>query len=438
MTSDSRAVAVRQPDPRRGDVTGANEAPLTELQAVLLLERAERMLTETGTVGEVKSVADWADLLHHAAKKARLGLDVQNRAAVLHLKAVAEAGRLLRVMAERGERATAGANQWSLHGATTTFTDLRIERTEAHRWDQVAAVPGEVHTAYVADAIARREEITLKGLLRYAATQPIAIPGDVSEIREAPYVRRGELYRLGAHRLYIADSTDPASVTELMAGEQAALLATDPPYLVGYQGGNHPQSWSNRPAVKDKHWDDYTDPDAGVAFYQAFLEAALPHLAPDAAIYQWHAERRRSLVEAAWAACGLLLHQIIIWRKKRGVLGYSQYQWQHEPCAYGWRQGHVPALRPPASATTVWDVDQVGECDGIHLTQKPVKLFRRPIEYHTNPGDIVLDPFLGSGTTIMAAEQLGRRAFCLEIEPAYAQAAIARWERLTGRQAVRG
>jgi len=98
------------------------------------------------------------------------------------------------------------------------------------------------------------------------------------------------------------------------------VLATDPPYLVDYDGGRHPQSWHNKASVKDKHWDDYTDPAAGVAFFRGFIEAALPHLAPHVAIYQWHAHRRQALVEAAWTACGLLVHQQLIWAKARAVL----------------------------------------------------------------------------------------------------------------------
>lgn len=139
----------------------------------------------------------------------------------------------------------------------------------------------------------------------------------------------------------------------------------------------------------------------------------------------------------ATTACGLLLHQIIIWQKRRAVLGRCHFMWGHEPCTYGWRRGHEPALRPPAGATTVWEVDQRGESDGIHPTQKPVELFRRPIEYHTAPGDIVLDPFAGSGTAIIAAERTGRRAYCLEISPTYAQSAVERWERLAGKTARR-
>ena len=111
--------------------------------------------------------------------------------------------------------------------------------------------------------------------------------------------------------------------------------------------------------------------------------------------------------------------------------------WQHEPCMYGWQQGNQPTLRPPASMTTVWAVDQKGEQDGIHPTQKPVELFRRPLLFHTKPGELCYEPFLGSGTCVIAAEQLGRRCFAMDQEPAYIDCAVRRWEAFTGKTAER-
>lgn len=267
----------------------------------------------------------------------------------------------------------------------------------------------------------------------------LADPDDVPPVPEPAdlYVKPGDLWALGDHRVLCGDATKPADVARLMAGEQAALMATDPPYLVDYQGGNHPQSWHNKAAVKDKHWDDYIDPAAASGFFEAFLRAALPHLAPGVALYQWHAHRRQALVEAAWTACGLLVHQQLIWTKARAVLTHSHFMWAHEPCFYGWVAGAPPLRRPPAAERTVWSIDQVGESDGIHPTQKPVELFARPISWHTRPGELCYEPFLGSGTSLVAAETLGRRCYGLEIEPRFAQVTIERWQALTGRTAGR-
>jgi DNA modification methylase len=411
-----------------------------EARDIVLLAEAARILAEVRTLPEVKQFIDIAELARHWARKAHLGLEAQNTAAAISIEAQAKAGDLLRGMAEAGERHPHGRTSEVAAGNFTgpTLAELGIERTDAHRWGQVAAVPAELRGAYVVEAGSRGAEVSRTALLSYAAARQApdhtldAIPAMAAQ----PWVQVGELYVLGTHRLLVGDATDPANLARLMAGEKAALLATDPPYLVDYRADNHPESWSGSQGTNHQGWDAYSGDAAGVAFYRAFLEAAIPHLAADAAVYQWHAERRRSLVEEAWAACGLLLHQVIIWHKSRPVLGRSHFMWAHEPCAYGWQKGHEPALRPPRSASTIWEVDQRGETAGLHPTQKPVELFRRPIEYHTAPGDIVLDPFAGSGTAIVAAERTGRRAYCVEIDPAYAQAAIERWQTLTGRKAV--
>jgi len=411
-----------------------------EARDIVLLAEAVRLLAEARDLPEVKQAMDYAWLLRQCARKARLGLEAQNAAAAIHVEAQAKAGNLLREMAENGARHPQGRTSEVAAGNFTgsTLAELGIKRTDAYRWEQIAAVPAEVRADYVKVAGERNAEVSRAGLLNFAGAQrtPDQTADVTAVVSAEPWVKLGGLYLLGDHRLLVADATDPANLARLMGGEKAAVLATDPPYLVNYRADNHPNSWTGSPGSKDKAWDDYHDPAAGAEFYRAFLAAALPHLAPDAAIYQWHAEKRRSLVEAAWEACGLHLHQIIIWVKTRPVLGRSHYMWGHEPCAYGWRKGHEPGLRPPASATTVWGVGQAGEPKGLHPTQKPVELFRRPIEYHTVAGDIVLDPFAGSGPAIIAAELTGRRAYCLEIDPAYAQAAIERWQTLTGRKAL--
>lgn len=253
-----------------------------------------------------------------------------------------------------------------------------------------------------------------------------------------PVSRAGDLWILEGHRLLCGDSTNAQDVTRLMAGERAALLATDPPYLVDYKGGNHPQSWANRPETRDKHWDDYIDPDQGLAFFQAFLEAGLAHCIERAPVYQWHAHRRQSLVERAWEAAGLLVHQQIIWAKARPVLTRSHYMWSHEPCFYGWRKGKMPnkPARPSPNLRTVWEIDQVGQQDGIHPTQKPTRIFEIPIEEHTRPGAVVLESFSGSGTQIIAAEKLGRRCFAMESSPAFVDVAVIRWQESTGKFAT--
>ena len=240
---------------------------------------------------------------------------------------------------------------------------------------------------------------------------------------ENPVSRPGDLWLLGDHRLLCGDSTRAEDLARLMGDTQAALLATDPPYLVDYQG---------------EGWDGFEGDDEGVAFYRRFLEACLAHCREDAAAYQWHAHRRQALVQRSWEEAGLLVHQQIIWAKAHGTLGRSHYMWAHEPAFYGWRQGKMPAKarRPEPSCTTVWQIDQVGQHDTDHPTQKPVELFARPIQYHTLPGEVCLEPFSGSGTQIIAAEKLGRWCRAMEVAPAFVDVSVRRWQGATGKQAT--
>jgi DNA modification methylase len=132
------------------------------------------------------------------------------------------------------------------------------------------------------------------------------------------------------------------------------------------------------------------------------------------------------------------MHQQIVWTKGRGTLGRSHFMWSHEPCFYGWPEGMMPpkGRRPPLNATTVWDIDQGGEQAEDHPTQKPLEIFERPIAAHTLPGEIVLEPFSGSGSQILAAHRLGRRCFAMEKDPRYVDLAVRRWEKATGLEAT--
>jgi DNA modification methylase len=223
-------------------------------------------------------------------------------------------------------------------------------------------------------------------------------------------------------------------------------MATDPPYLVDYDGGNHPQTWGNGGKeaghdVATKHWDAYTDHDSAVGFYRDFLAAAVAHaLTERPALYQWFGAMKTDIVFEAWRANGFLPHQIIIWHKSRSVLTRCDFMWNYEPCMYGWIEGKRPEaeLRPPANATAVWEVTSKIEDNpgSIHPTMKPVELIRRPILYHTHPGELIYEPFSGSGTALIAAEMTGRRCYALELSPAFVDVAILRWQRFAGQEAI--
>jgi len=289
---------------------------------------------------------------------------------------------------------------------------------------------------------ARQRETELKG--------GYCDPDDVPEPPAEPISKVGDVWILGEHKICCGDSTCAEDVARLMGGERAVMMATDPPYLVDYDGTNHPQSCAREKVGKKNNvqWDKYRDPSASVEFFTNFIKVALEHaLISNPAVYQWHASRRQALVEAAWTANGLLFHQQIVWVKSRPILTRSCFMWQHEPCFFGWIEGRPPALRPPVGGqcSTVWTIDQrsgdaskVGSDEKVeHPTQKPTEIFERPISYHTRAADVVYEPFSGSGSQIIAAERLGRRCFAMELEPTFVDVAVGRWSKFTGNKAVR-
>ncbi|MEO0652303.1 MAG: DNA modification methylase [Planctomycetota bacterium] len=243
-----------------------------------------------------------------------------------------------------------------------------------------------------------------------------------------PITRLGDLWILGQHRLLCGDSCSPADLERLMDGQIASLLATDPPYLVDYKGTED---------GSDGHWDDYQGDARAVEFFSAWLETCLPHCRDDVPIYQWHATRRQAAVEQAWRTNGLLIHQTVVWAKPVGTFGRSHFRWSHEPAFYGWREGHMPKSPrlPDPKTRTVWEIDHLSEQGEDHPTQKPLEVFTRPLYWHTLRDEVVLEPFCGSGTQIIAAQRMDRRCFAMELSPAYADVAVRRWQNATKREA---
>ncbi|MCC7173376.1 MAG: DNA modification methylase [Planctomycetes bacterium] len=252
-----------------------------------------------------------------------------------------------------------------------------------------------------------------------------------------PVTRLGDLWTLGDHRLLCGDSTNADDVARLMNGEKAALLSTDSPYAVDYDGMNRP-GHDGKPSGKDwsalYHETDITD--LGV-FLDGFYTACLPHVAEDAAMYLWFAHVQHPAIAATWEKHDILFHQVIVWHKPCATFGHSYYRWKHEPCAFGWRRGHKPE-HGTAQLETVWLADWDGKAriTTFHPTSKPTRLFEIPMEQHTTHGAIVLEPFNGSGSQILAAEKLARRCRAIEIQPAFVDGTIARWEKATGKKAT--
>lgn len=259
------------------------------------------------------------------------------------------------------------------------------------------------------------------------------------ELRQQWGVEPGQLWVIpsksakGEHRLLCGDSTSIDAVQRLMDGKRAALFATDPPYLVAYDGTNHPHKWNEEDKNKDwsATYQDWDAPEGGELLYDGFVRAAkAAAITEDAAWYCWHASRNQAMLEEIWKKHGAFVHQQIIWVKDRPVLTRSWYMWQHEPCFFGWIQGKKPKRAMDNHPSNVWNVPTITPGTSTdHPTSKPIDLFRIPMEQHTEPGDICYEPFSGSGSQHVAGEQCGRLVYGLELQPVYCAVIL---ERLKG------
>ena len=242
-----------------------------------------------------------------------------------------------------------------------------------------------------------------------------------------PRTKPGEIYQLGRHRLMCGDATSADCVQVLTGGAQMDMLITDPPYNVGYTG----KTADALTILNDKQ-----DADAFRAFLIDAFQAANGAMKPGAVFYIWHAESEGLNFRAACAAAGFTVRQCLIWNKNSMVIGRQDYQWKHEPCLYGWKEGAGHLWASDRKQTTVLNFDRPTRSKE-HPTMKPVKLFDYQIQNNTKGGDCVLDLFGGSGTTLIACEQNGRNAYVMELDPKYCDVIIHRWEKLTGEKAKR-
>lgn len=244
---------------------------------------------------------------------------------------------------------------------------------------------------------------------------------EVDEENE-PITKPGDIWLLGRHRLMCGDSTDKATVEMLMDGKKANLVVTDPPYNVNYEG------------TAGKIKNDNMDNDS---FYQFLFDSFtnMEHaMADDASIYVFHSDTEGLNFRKAFADAGFYLSGCCIWKKPSLVLGRSPYQWQHEPCLFGWKKSGKHQWYAGRKETTIWEFDKPKK-NSDHPTMKPIALISYPIKNSSMSNCIVLDPFGGSGSTLIACEQLDRICYTMELDPKYCDVIIKRWETLTGEKA---
>jgi DNA modification methylase len=247
----------------------------------------------------------------------------------------------------------------------------------------------------------------------------------LAETRADPGVQRGDVWRLGDHRVMCGDSADTGDVSRLMAGQRASLMVTDPPYGVAYEADEDGRRQKHkRPILNDDLGKDQA------TFWTAAF-SSWP-LEGDGYVFSPSGPLISTLC-AAIEAAGIQHHQWLIWVKNQLVLGRSHYHYRHEHIFYGWRG--KTSWNGSRKEDSVWEENRPMSSPE-HPTMKPLALCERAIENSSEADDVVVDPFLGSGTTLIAAERTGRRSYAMEIDPRYCRVAIARWEAFTGEKAV--
>lgn len=277
---------------------------------------------------------------------------------------------------------------------------------------------------------------------------------------DEPKAKPGQIWMLGKHRLMCGDSTSERDISKLMSGAQADLVITDPPYNVNYEGS----------AKELKHKKIENDSMADSCFHDFLLDfynLMLLYLKAGGVFYIWHADSEGANFRGALKEAGAQVRECLVWNKSSFVLGRQDYHWKHEPCLYGWKDGAAHYFCKDRTQSTVLDDPELDiskmskkelqnalsailsddvpktvidepkpQANDKHPTMKPVKLIGRLMKNSSRKGWIVADFFGGSGTTLIAAEQLGRRCYMMEYDPAFVDVIIDRWQELTGEEAV--
>jgi DNA modification methylase len=305
----------------------------------------------------------------------------------------------------------------------------------------------------------------LLDLLQPAPTEGLTDPDDVPAPPDQAITQPGDLWLLGPHRLLCADSGNADDVDRLTAGEPIHLVNTDPPYGVrveprsnnaiaagssSFAGPQHHQALDvarhprkakptgKKLRAKDHPLANYFLPEAE---FERRLHAWFGNLArvllPGRSFFVWGGYVNCGNYPPVLKSSGLYFSQAIIWVKEHPVLTRKDFMGNHEWCFYGWRDGAAHQFFGPANAVDVWSIKKVNPQSMIHLTEKPVELATRALEYSSKRGENVLDLFGGSGSTLIAAEQTGRRAYVMELDPLYCDVIVQRWQNFTGKQPER-
>lgn len=265
------------------------------------------------------------------------------------------------------------------------------------------------------------------------ATPKESVDGDEDEApepQEDPVSKRGDVWILGAHRVMCGDSCSADDISKLFGSTggtpTVSLYLTDPPYNVAYEGGTKDALTIQNDNMEDGQFRQF--------LVDAFSMADTV-MKPGAVFYIWHADSEGFNFRGACRDVGWPVRECLIWAKNMFVMGRQDYQWRHEPCLYGWKEGAAHKWYYDRSQSTVLEFDKPTR-NGVHPTMKPVELFRYLMENSSKKGDVVFDSFGGSGTTLIASEETGRVARLMELDPRYVDVIVKRWQEMTGKEAT--
>ena len=255
--------------------------------------------------------------------------------------------------------------------------------------------------------------------------------------REHPAITQpGELIELGNHRLLCGDSSKPSALRKLISNNKVHLFFTDPPYNVDYYGGNRPQPEKARPKQSrqwKKIYSDNLNQDQYIKWLGTILKNATRFLSTGAPVYIWNGHRQFGPMHQLLGTVGIKVSCVITWAKESFAIGFGDYNQQTEFCLYGWLEDNgAHRWYGPANESTLWQIHRDPTKEYQHPTQKPLELAARAMRNSSLRGQIVLDTFLGSGTTLIAAERLSRRCFGIEIDAHYCDVIVRRWIAFVG------
>lgn len=255
-------------------------------------------------------------------------------------------------------------------------------------------------------------------------TDPDAVPEPPAD----PVTVLGDVWVMGNHRIICGSSTEADTVAKLLGPVKPHLMVTDPPYGVEYDASWRLSAMPEKNTINGSHGKVENDDKAD--WREAWA------LFPGDVAYVWHAGNMAHVVAESLLACNFGIRAQIIWAKNQFVIGRGDYHPQHEPCWYAVkknRKGHYDGGR---KQSTIWQIDKPRKSETGHSTQKPIECMQRPIENNSSPGQAIYEPFSGSGTTIIAGEATGRHVYAVELNPAYVDVAVIRWQDFTGQQAI--